>query len=290
MLEVFQYGERIQTPCALVLGGFDGLHAGHMTLIAAAKRRGLPVCITTIYGFKGGVLFTREERRDLFARAGIDFVYEIEFTDSIRETSAVDFLTTLFHNIPAQAVICGEDFRFGRDAIGTPKLIKEQVSCSVEILPPYMVGEKKMSTSLVKKLLSRGEMNAIDRVADYFVMGTVEHGRQVGRTYGFPTLNISVPEEKLLPPDGVYAGYAVTPQGNYNCIINIGARPTFGVEESKLEAHLIGFSGDLYGETVRISPTGFIRPIMRFSSAEELREQLEKDKKNYDKVWTERKL
>ena len=146
---------------------------------------------------------------------------------------------------------------------------------------------RKISASACRKFLARGELGALN--ADlcaggdfyncaYFIRGIVEHGRMVGRTYGFPTLNLAVPAEKLLPPDGVYGGMCSTPAGNFPTIVNIGARPTFGVGERKIEAHLAGFEGDLYGADVRIYPTKFLRPISRFGSAEELRAQLEKDK------------
>ena len=105
----------------------------------------------------------------------------------------------------------------------------------------------------------------------------MEHGRQVGRTYGFPTLNLAVPPVKLLPPDGVYGGICATPRGNFPCIVNLGARPTFGVKEKKIEAYLDGFSGDLYGETVRVYPVEFYRGIEKFPSAEALKHQLEAD-------------
>ena len=95
---------------------------------------------------------------------------------------------------------------------------------------------------------------------------------------GFPTLNLSVPPEKVLPADGVYAGRAETPAGSYPAIVNFGARPTFGVTEKKIEAYLDGFSGDLYGADVRIFPERFLRPVMKFASADALRAQLERDK------------
>ena len=286
MLEIYCYGEKISTPCALVLGGFDGLHLGHRALLRAAKETGLPVVITTMLGAKGSALFTKEERAFIFDNTAIDFVYEIPFTEELKNTEAEDFLIELFGNINAKQVLCGEDFRFGKNASGTLSLLKQ--FAPVQVADTVKLNGTKVSTSLCKQYLQENNFEMLKELLDeesgpfydykfYFMQGIVEHGRQVGRTYGFPTLNLSIPPEKLLPQDGVYGGFAVTPKGAYKSIINIGARPTFGVEERKVEAYLKGFSGDLYGETVRIYPTQFLREIKQFSSEKELKNQLQKD-------------
>lgn len=301
MLKIFS-SERAINSCTLLLGGFDGLHLGHRALLACAKKGGYPVGITTILGGKGKALFTRKEREFLFSKAGIDFALEIEFTDQIKNTSAEDFLRGIFEKICVKRLVCGEDFRFGRGAEGTPAFLKELSPCPVEVVScvksDYMRYEfegarmRKISTSACKKHLERGELSLLnaclgaadDAEGTYFIGGTVEHGRQVGRTIGFPTLNLSVCAEKLLPPDGVYGGVCATGKGNFPAIINIGARPTFGVEERKIEAYLDGFSGDLYGTEVRVYPMRYLRPIMKFPSEEALKKQLENDKEriNYD--------
>ncbi len=286
---------RFSSPCVLVLGGFDGLHLGHRALLLRAKEAGLPVGITTIFGGKGKALFTRSEREFLFARAGVAFAYEMKFTEKMRSTSAEDFIREIFSKIAAKKVVCGEDFRFGRDALGTADHLKRLAPCPVEVVPAVSsdwmhtktegIPLGKISTTACKKYLASGELpllNACLQTTDfygsaYFLQGTVEHGRQVGRTYGFPTLNLSVPSEKLLPPDGVYGGLCATPEGNFPTIINIGARPTFDVVERKVEAYLDGFSGDLYGASVRIYPVEFYRGIRKFADAEALKFQLQED-------------
>ena len=142
---------------------------------------------------------------------------------------------------------------------------------------------QKYSSTTCKALLEKGDLPRLNACfyssveelrRGYFIGGEVERGRQVGRTYDFPTLNLSVPEHKLLPPDAVYCGLVETPKGSFPAIINIGARPTFGVEERKIEAYLDGFSGDLYGAYVRVYPTKFLRPIYKFASPRELKERL----------------
>ena len=279
MLRVLGEGEQYLEPCVLLLGGFDGLHTGHESLRKQAVKTGLPVGLTSIMGGKAGDLFTRREREIIFERAGFAFVREIQFTAEFKNTSAEDFLRELFQNIPARAVFCGEDFRFGRDAAGTPELLKKLAPCPVEVLPLLTEEKKKISASHIKSLLKEGKLAEANRLLPYgyFLQGTVEYGRGVGHTYGFPTLNVSYPEEKFALREGVYGGYAETEAGKFPAIINFGARPTFGVVESKVEAYLKGFSGDLYGTIVRIYPTQFLRTIKKFSSEEELKKQLQKD-------------
>lgn len=273
------WGETINKPCALLLGGFDGLHVGHAALLARARETGLPVGMTTITGLKaGGDLFTLAERETIFGREGISFVIELPF-ETIKNIPARAFLSALFENVQAQAVFCGEDFRFGKDAAGSAEFLRQNAPCPVEICPIQMRSGKKVSITEVKEFLGKGDLPAVNSLLSggYFVQGVVEHGRQVGRTYGFPTANVSFPDGKFPLRDGVYRGCVETEEGTYPSIINFGARPTFGVEQKKTEAYLHGFDGDLYGKTVRIFPTDFLRPIVKFASADELKGQLKKD-------------
>lgn len=272
---------RVKEPCALLLGGFDGLHAGHASLLAAARETGMPIAITSIGGVKkGGDLFTREERRTLFREAGVSCVLEFSFTEEFQTTSAEEFLSRLLERVNAKAIFCGEDFRFGKGAAGTPALLKELATCPVTVLPILRINGEKAAVSRVKELLAEGRIEEANALCPFFLQGIVEHGRQVGRTYGFPTLNISYPQEKFAMKEGVYCGKVKTPIGEFSSIINFGARPTFGVTERKLEAYLKGFSGDLYGAEVRVEPQRYLRDIRTFSSREELKEQLKEDLKS----------
>lgn len=280
MLKVLHGADKFSEPCALLLGGFDGFHLGHGALLDAAKKTGLPVGLTAISGVKAGCdIFTLAEREVIFGRAGFSFVWEIEFTEAFQNTSAEEFLRELFDRISVKALFCGEDFRFGRNAQGTPELLKKLAPCAVCVLPLEWADGKKIAASEIKNYLSKGQMSKANRLlfSNFFLQGVVERGRGVGHTYGFPTLNLSYPKEKFALREGVYGGYAETNAGRYPSIVNFGARPTFGVEEKKVEAYLKGFSGDLYGTTVRIYPTEFLRPIQKFSSEEELKIQLKKD-------------
>ena len=294
MLKYFDEGAK--GACALLLGGFDGFHRGHGSLLSAAKKTALPVGLTALSGGKGGELFPLPEREDIFRALGFAFADEHILDGEFRETPAEDFLRDLFSRIPAKAVFCGEDFRFGKDAAGTPALLKERAPCPVTVLPlaalggepcPVTVlplaalGGEKIAVTRIKQLLSEGEMEKVNALlcTPYFVRGVAEHGRAVGRTYGFPTANLRLPSGKFPLKEGVYAARARLERGEeYPAIVNFGPCPTFGVEARKTEAHLVGFQGDLYGEEVTLFPVRLLRPVRKFQSKEALEKQLGADR------------
>ena len=280
MLKYFDEGAKGR-PCALLLGGFDGFHKGHGELLKAAKATGLPVGLTALSGGKGGELFPLPEREEIFRALGFAFADEHILDGKFRETPAEDFLSDLFSRIPAKAVFCGEDFRFGKDAAGTPALLKERAPCPVTVLPLAALGGEKIAVTRIKQLLSEGEIGKVNALlcTPYFVRGVAEHGRAVGRTYGFPTANLRLPSGKFPLKEGVYAARARLERGEeYPAIVNFGPCPTFGVEARKTEAPLVGFQGDLYGEEVTLFPVRLLRPVRKFQSKEALEKQLEADR------------
>mgnify|MGYP005783141643 CR=1 FL=1 len=240
MLKYFDEGAKGR-PCALLLGGFDGFHKGHGSLLSAAKKTGLPVGLTALSGGKGGELFPLPEREDIFRALGFAFADE--------------------HILDA--------------------LLKERAPCPVTVLPLAALGGEKIAVTRIKQLLSEGEIGKVNALlcTPYFVRGVAEHGRAVGRTYGFPTANLRLPSGKFPLKEGVYAARARLENGaEYPAIVNFGPCPTFGVDARKTEAHLIGFEGDLYGEEVTLFPVRFLRPVLKFQSKEALETQLEADR------------
>ena len=266
------YGERYPSPCTLILGCFDGIHRGHETLVQRAKQTGLPVGLMLLGGKGEKSLFTKEERLSIAEELGVDFCLIVKL-DEVRTTSAEDFLNCILSTINVRCFVAGEDFRFGAGAKGTPLLLaskRETVCC------PLLTEEgKKISSTTVRLYIERGEIERANALLflPFFVMGTVIHGREIGRTYGFPTANVVYPERKIALCQGVYAVRV----GRFRGIANYGARPTFGDERPLLEVYLDGFSGDLYGQTVKVVFERKIRDIKKFKSKEELKEQLERD-------------
>lgn len=262
----------------MLLGGFDGLHVGHRRLLERAKASGLPVGVMTIAGGKEESLFTFAEREDVFKRAGADFVFELPFAE-IKDLSPAAFLTLLQDNFSPKLFVCGEDFRFGARAAGTPEILKEWGQVCVEVLPLVEKDGQKVSSRVVKARLRDGDVQAANALLGerFFLIGEVKEDRKVGRTLGFPTANISYPAEKFPLKKGVYETRVCLGGKEYKGITNYGARPTFANSEVWTETYLDGFSGDLYGQTLKVEFVRYLRDIQKFESAEALKLQLQRD-------------
>lgn len=268
----------IKKPCVLLVGGFDGLHIGHETLLAQAKKLGLPVGVMSITGGKGEPLFTPSEREEIFLKAGVDFCFFFAF-DEIKDISAEDFCATLTENFYVKAFVCGEDFKFGKNALGTPWLLQKQTGVETVILPLLKSDGEKISTSDVKRAIDSKNIPYANGYLKekFFLKGVVEKDRGVGKTLGFPTANILYPKDKYPLPYGVYETETVVDGKTYKGITNYGARPTFENEKIVTETYLDGFSGDLYGKTLSVQFIRFLRDIVAFDGVEKLIKQLEKD-------------
>lgn len=282
MLKIFKADENFsyKEECVFILGGFDGVHLGHQKLIERAKSFGLPVGILTISGAKGeGELFTLAERERIFTSAGIDFVVEAAFSDSFKAMSAEDFISVVLNHIRVKAFVCGEDFRFGFGAAGDGALIARRTGLPVYIEPIALDGDKKISTGAIKKFIAEGNIEKANSLLAYgfSLSGAVVHGRAEGRKMGFPTVNMVYPEGKAILRSGVYGSSLYIDGKRYNGITNLGGAPTFGVEYVLLETYIDGFNGDMYGKYITIYPAFFMRDIKKFSSAEELKNQLGAD-------------
>ena len=250
-------------PCVMLLGGFDGAHVGHRKLISRAREYGLPVGAMTIGGGKGTKnLFTFSEREDIFRSLFVDFIFELPFSE-IRDMSCEEFIRVLFERFSPRAFVCGEDFRFGKGAEGTPERIKNLTRVSVEVQKLVRMNGEKVSSSLVKRLLEEGDAARAAKVLGepFFLKGEVIKDRQVGRLMGFPTANILYPEEKFALKKGVYEAAAEVDGKEYKGISNFGSRPTFDNARVLTETYLDEFDGDLYGRTITVRFLRYLRDI-----------------------------
>lgn len=268
--------------CALLLGGFDGLHKGHERLLSAAKQSGLPVAAICISGGKGVPLFTNTERNAVFFNNGISAVYPLIY-DKIRNVTAREFAREVRDKIAPARCFCGEDFRFGAGgkADGRDFEAFSGVPVSeIPVLKDEKTGEK-IGSEQIKSLLAAGDVQAADALLSggFFLTGEVIKDRGVGRTIGYPTANIRYPEGKFVIKRGVYETAATIAGKEYKGITNFGARPTFFNDAVITETHFLNFSGDLYGATLTLYFKRFLREISAFKSAEELKMQLDYDKR-----------
>lgn len=279
--------------CVLLLGGFDGLHAGHKKLVARAKGYGLPVGIMSIIGGKDGEsLFTVGERKRAFQAAGIDFAFFLPF-EGIRDISAADFSKRLVREFAPKAFVCGDDFRFGKGAQGTPAFLKQATHVPVEAEELLKIDGEKVSATKIKSYLSAGEVEKANALLDgeFFLVGRVVKDRQIGRTIGFPTANIAYPIGKFPLKKGVYETFVRLDGKTYKGVTNYGARPTFDDATVLTETYLDGYDGELYGRELTVCFRRYLRDICKFADVVALKAQLEEDIRRVrqdDQIWTER--
>lgn len=268
-----------KTGCVAALGCFDGLHIGHRKLLARAKETArsldLPLVVYSPESKKGqAFLTTSDEKRELLLSLGADHVILADF-ESIRSLSPVQFVQQiLIEQLNCRVAVCGYNFTFGHKASGDAALLTalmESAHRTVYVEGSVEQNGSPVSSTRVRNLLLQG--NACEAALllnrPYCLCATVTHGRQIGRTLGFPTLNVAFPEGKIIPKNGVYYCRVTTANGIYGAVANVGIRPTFEdrLPIPVLEAHLFGFAGDLYGQSVKVELVRFMRPEQAFSDS-----------------------
>ena len=255
---------------SVAVGTFDGVHRGHLCVIDAARRAGLRTTVVTfdphpraVLGGGVELLATLERRLELLADAGVEDVLVLRFDEELASLSADAFADRMLRGIGAEVVAAGETFRFGRGREGDLDLL-ERLGFDVRRVPLV----EQVSSSRIRELVHAGE---IERAAALLgrppeVEGIVVRGDGRGHELGFPTANLDVPDGLLIPPDGVYAGSAC----DRRAAVSIGTNPHFDGVERRVEAHLLDFDGDLYGDRLVVEFWSPIREQRRFESLDEL--------------------
>jgi riboflavin kinase / FMN adenylyltransferase len=255
---------------AVAIGTFDGVHCGHVAVIDAARKAGLRTSVVTfdphprtVLGRGVELLATLQRRLELLEDAGVEEVLVLRFDEGLAALPAEEFAERMLRGLGAEVVAAGETFRFGQGRKGDLALL-ERLGFDVRRVPLV----ESVSSSRVRELVHAGE---IERAAKLLgrppeVEGTVVRGDGRGRELGFPTANLEVPEGLLVPPDGVYAGWT----RDRRAAVSIGTNPHFDGVERRVEAHLLDFDGDLYGERLVVELWAPIREQRRFDSLEEL--------------------
>ena len=290
-------GKEIPMPTETVicLGNFDGVHRGHRALIEAARKmrdRDFPNAVCGVFCFRelsSDVLLKRppehlttpDERLRLIGEARADVAVLADFAD-VRNLSPERFAEEILKNgCGCVAAICGFNYRFGKNAVGTPETLRKLLGAPVSVCEAVMDGEEPVSATRIRAALKEGRVEDAARMMGhpYTVEGTVRHGKALGRRLGFPTVNQSFAPCALVPKFGVYATDCLVNGKRYRGVTNVGVRPTVDNPNApaNCETYLIGCNGDLYGTTVRVSFLTFLRPEMAFPSEEALREQIARD-------------
>ena len=285
----------LEKDTAVAIGKFDGVHLGHRRLleeILDRKKSGLAACVFTfdptpavLFGRSDGKeLTTREEKRRLFERLGIDILIEFPLTAETAATEPERFVTEILaKQMNTRFVAAGEDLSFGKNGAGNAELLEKmapQLGFCVRTIEKIEVDGIEVSSTYIRKLVEEGRMEEAESMLGmpYTLVGTVEHGNHIGHTLGFPTVNLLPPAGKLLPPNGVYYATVRNNGKTYRAISNVGTKPT--VSNGKVmgvESYLYDFDRDIYGQEIEVALRSFRRPERRFGSLEELKSQLELD-------------
>lgn len=274
---------------AVALGTFDGLHLGHRRVLEGTKQfEFAPAALLftehpakALCGSAPAQLLTDDLRDELLKAAGIEPL-KIDFRE-IMALSARDFFTEILQKrFCAGAICCGENYTFGKDRIGTPALLQSlcaESSVQLFVAPTATALGAPVSSTRIRAFLQNGEIESANALLGrrFSYAFEVVHGDERGRTLDFPTINQFFPSDFAVPKYGVYASQVFINGKYHAAVTNIGVRPTIGTKTARSETCILGFSGDLYGQKVKVELISYLRPEQKFDSLASLREAIRKD-------------
>lgn len=270
---------------AVTMGKFDGLHRGHQKLVDKIRSYATDECDSVLCAFdmhRDAIMTNRERREHLEGK--IDWLIDCPFTETLRNMEAEDFIRDILcAGLNAAHIIVGRDFVFGHNKRGSVEMLERyapRYGYTVDVVEKERYGDMIISSTYIRDALAQGDVRLAEQLLGYpyELTGPVRHGKQLGRTLGFPTMNVEPEAQKILPRYGVYACRVKIDGEWYNGVGNAGVKPTVTDERRRLfEVYVYGYEGDAYGKEVTVRFCGFERPEVKFGSVEELREQVMKD-------------
>jgi riboflavin kinase/FMN adenylyltransferase len=275
----------------LTIGSFDGVHLGHVDVIsrtvAAARADGAQPTLITFEPHPRCVLdpancpqsiTTLQEKLALVEALGIAHAIVLRFDRALAGLSPQEFTDLLATAADVRRWVVGFDFAFGRERRGNAEWLRAHEH-TVDVVPPFKIGGRELHSSDVRRLVTIGEIEEANQLLgrEYSMAGPVESGDRVGRRLGFPTANIGIEPNKLVPALGAYAGRASAPEGDFMAALSVGYRPTFGGTQLRVEAFLLDFEGDLYQQRLELRFLRYLHGDIRFPTTDELVEQLQRD-------------
>ena len=298
-----------QLPTIIALGNFDGVHRGHRQVIDSilapfdgVTRQGDKVVVSFtphpqefFTGVHRPLLTPLAEKRTYLRSIGIDDLRLLPFNAHMARLTPREFVeSVLVEQLNAQSISVGQNFRFGHRRAGTTEdlqAIAAEHNVPVYIAPLYRCGGDRISSSAIRQALAEGDVSTANRLLGrpYALIGAVVQGQQLGRTIGFPTANLELPDDKFLPQHGVYAvnvfihpnTLSGAPASSVSeplaGVMNIGTRPTVDGLKQTTEVHLLDWHGDLYGKTMTVELQSFLRPEQKFESLNALKVQIGQD-------------
>lgn len=289
---------QLTLPTVLTIGTFDGLHLGHQALIAqlktAAQKRQAQTAVITFHPRPKTVLAphrpvndyltTSEERLALFSELALDVLILIPFTMEFAQTPAYDFMKMLTEHINLVEFWCGHDFALGKNREGNFEKLAElgqKLDYTVHAFTPVVADGQIISSTRIRQLLLAGDVRQAARLLGRYpsISGEIVQGARRGRTLGFPTANLAIPPERLLPANGVYATFAgrLGDERRYPSVTNIGVRPSFEGEERTVESYIFDFDENIYGQLLTLELVEHLRPEKKFNGIDQLIAQMKRD-------------
>lgn len=292
--------------CVLALGSFDALHIAHQALIceavAQARLRGVRAGVHLFDRRPETVLFPQKEFKSIYKnddkaqiieRFGVDFVYYETFDAAFMKLDSFAFARMLKEKLGVLCVVVGFHYTFGYGGAGTAEKLKqfgEMLGFDVVVLEPIEQDGALVSSTLIRECLINGEIARANRLLgrDYMLGGPVVRDRGVGTQMGIPTANLAVPDDILLPKNGVYATYSSVGGRLFAGVTNIGVRPTFSLDKIAVETHILDFQGDIDGAYLQVYFLQRLRPEKKFDTKEELARQIFSDMDEARRLFVEK--
>ena len=283
-------------PSAVAIGNFDGVHKGHQELIKmtvkTAEMRGLTSVVFTFINHPVNEIagrcvvksiMTFDEKEAALESLGVDVMVAIPFVDKVRMSSPEEFARDILaDDLKAKHAFCGFNNSFGYKGAGHPAdliAFGKKYGFDVTVMDEYDIDGKVVSSTLIRQKLEEGDVAAFKKLTGrlYNISGKVMQGEHLGRTMGFPTVNLSLNTDMALPMNGVYVTNIYVENAKFHSVTNVGNKPSVGQFSKNAETHIFGFVGDLYGKPVKVEFIDLLRPEVKFDSIEALSAQIDRD-------------
>jgi riboflavin kinase / FMN adenylyltransferase len=293
---------RMLGPAHATIGSFDGIHRGHQALlkplIAGARKAGAasvvitfephPRCVVDPENCPASIT-TLEEKTWLLEQLGLDHLIVIPFSTQVAALSPAAFMERLLRGMQLRHLITGQDFRFGHRRRGDAAFLRRlgaRQGFTIAVEPTLERSKAPISSSRIRRLVLLGQLRAATQLLghEYFFRSPVEHGMRRGRQLGFPTANLKIAPNKLIPANGVYAVRVLHDDRTYEGALSVGFRPTFGGNSLTVEVFILDFDAEIYGQLLTVWFVQRLRAEKRFASVPALQEQMKRDVENAKRI------
>ncbi len=285
--------ETLTKPSVVALGTFDGMHLGHLSVINKMIKYGEDNDLTKVvftfsdipkhyYKLTTSKIMSNDEKLQWLEQIGVDIVISLPFDENIKNVTHQAFFDCITKQLNAAALVVGENFKFGKAALGTTQWLRENCrnrQCNCIIMPPVTLDGELISSSTIRELLIDGQITAANRLLGrrHFVSGIVKKGKQVGNKLGFATANLTVRDYMTNIKPGVYITETLLNGKLYPSVSNVGYNPTFEQRDFNLETHILDFNDILYGQKISVYFEKRLRDELKYDKTEDLVKQIEQD-------------